>query len=162
MNATMQHAAPGSIVVLMETMTLGQFIKRRMAVRGLKPRDMATALDRSESYVSMLSNDKIGTPPPDVVHGLAKALGVKERDIIVLMGYLRDESHDSASAPVPALAPDDPRRDILKLLEGRTVGEVLRISDIVRVILGENDAVSTQGERRVDHKQDDVLQRRSS
>jgi len=144
----MQHASAGSIVVVMETMTLGQFIKRRMAARKLKPRDMAVALDRSESYVSMLSNDKIGTPPPDVVQGLAQALDVRERDILALMGYLRDESHDSGKSDSQPTAIDGPRLDILKLLEGRADGEVLAVANIVRVVLGESDAVSKQGGRR--------------
>lgn len=74
----------------METQTLGQFVRVWMDRRGLKPRDLAQALDRSESYISLLVNDRVKIPPPDVIDGLAKALDVSEIQLLQKVGYLSD------------------------------------------------------------------------
>jgi transcriptional regulator with XRE-family HTH domain len=81
----------------MEKQTLGEFIRTWMERRGVKPRDLANLLRRSESYISMLVNDRVKIPPPDVVDGLAKALDVSEIQLLQKVGYLSDSKAAEAS-----------------------------------------------------------------
>lgn len=132
LNATMQDAPRASIVVYMET-TLGRLIKQRMARLGIKPREVSAALDRSESYVSMLSNDKIATPPPDVVHALAELLQVRQEVILQHMGYLAVDSPLQVDGSI-CIAVDDPRREILAIMEGLSNEAVESVAGVMRLV----------------------------
>lgn len=133
MNATMQDAPATSIVFFMET-TLGQYIKQRMAQLGIKPREVSAALDRSESYVSMLSNDKITTPPPDVVHALGQLLQTREDVILKHMGYLIADTPLQMKDSI-CIAIDDPRREILAMMEGLPNEAVDSVAGVMKMVV---------------------------
>jgi len=114
--------------------TLGTLVQERMRRRGVTPRDLANAIHRSESTVSLLLRDKVGTPPPEVVAALATYLDIDERRLLRLIGYL--STVQEVDQPRPLIyPPDDPRHDLLAALPDLTPRQVRNLRRLLLFVL---------------------------
>ncbi len=93
--------------------SLGALIRRRREQRGIKPRQLGDAIGRTQQYVSQLETDRISTPPPDVVAGIATFLSIPEDALLRSMGYLSTVPPGEEDAPFPK---KDPRSAVVELL----------------------------------------------
>ena len=94
--------------------TFGGVVRERMRRRGVSPKELAAVIHRSESQVSLLLRDRISAPPPDVVAAIATHLGLDERKLVRLIGYLSTVPEDEGD-PGP-FAASDPRSKVVELL----------------------------------------------
>lgn len=115
--------------------TFGRVVSERMRARGMAPKELAAVIHRSESQVSLLLRDKVGTPPPDVVAALASHLGLDETRLVRLIGYLSTvpDHQERESVPFP---PDDPRLGIVDLLPLVAEEDVAAVETVVRSLAG--------------------------
>lgn len=83
---------------------LAAYIKERRERLGLKPGELARAIDKDASYISVLEGGKIKMPFPDVRRRLAVALGVSHLDILIAAGEITPDEVEAAG--VTGVKPD--------------------------------------------------------
>lgn len=64
-------------------MTLGEKVRAAREANGWKQRDLAQAMNISESYVSAIENGAIANPKADTITRLAAVLGVTPNDLLL-------------------------------------------------------------------------------
>ena len=67
--------------------SFGSVLRQAREVRGLSAIETAKAAGISAAYLSKLENDAVKRPSPQVLHPLAKVLGVPYAELMVLVGY---------------------------------------------------------------------------
>lgn len=76
-------------------MTFGQFIKNRRGRLGLMQSDIGRAIDRPDSYVSRLENDRFrDLPSPEEMRRLAEVLDCTEADLLRAAGYIPESNEE--------------------------------------------------------------------
>jgi len=82
------------------TSTLGARLKDARAAHDLSLQEVAQRAGCSAGYVHKLELDRVRTPSPRVLAGLAEALAVAYSDLMRAAGY--DQPSDSPSSPAVA------------------------------------------------------------
>lgn len=95
--------------------------------------DLAAVIGRDVSYVSRLERGLLKEiPQPEMMDALARALGVTVAELLDAAGY--DVLPHDEPSDVITIRRDDPRADLLSLLEGETDEGVRRAADLINAI----------------------------
>jgi transcriptional regulator with XRE-family HTH domain len=84
----------------MTAATLGTTLRTARTAHGLSLQEVAERAACSAAYVHKLEMDRVRTPSPRVLAGLAEALGLGYGDLMRAAGY--DQLDDQPTAPRPA------------------------------------------------------------
>jgi transcriptional regulator with XRE-family HTH domain len=96
--------------------TLGALLASARADHGLSLQEVATSAGCSPGYVHKLESDRVHTPSPRVLAGLANALGLGYADLMAAAGY--DSSSPDETAPrMPTAIKRYSNAHIVELLE---------------------------------------------
>jgi transcriptional regulator with XRE-family HTH domain len=96
--------------------TLGAVLAEARAAHDLSLQDVATSAGCSPGYVHKLESDRVRTPSPRVLAGLASALGLRYGDLMTAAGY-EAPSDSGASHPMPTAIKRFSNAHIVELLE---------------------------------------------
>jgi transcriptional regulator with XRE-family HTH domain len=110
--------------IVVEHITLGTLLADARAALGVSLHDVAEHAGCSPGYVHKLEADRVRTPSPRVLAGLAEALGVAYDDLMHAAGY---EAHEAAPAPpLPGVVKRYSNAHIVELLEAmqRDIAEI--------------------------------------
>ena len=83
----------------MAASALGTLLKEGRAAHDLSLQDVAQRAGCSAGYVHKLELDRVRTPSPRVLAGLAEALGLAYADLMGAAGYRQLEATPPASVP---------------------------------------------------------------
>src|SRR5580704_10034070 len=83
--------------------TLGRLLADSRTIAGMSLQEVAEQAGCSTAYVHKLEQDRVRTPSPRVLAGMARALGLDYGLVMSTAGYEATSSVDSASA-LPAAA----------------------------------------------------------
>ncbi len=109
--------------------TLGQCVGDARAALGLSLQEVAAGAGCSTAYVHKLEQDRVRTPSPRVLAGLARTLGVEYDDVMTAAGY--ECSATAGSDTVDFAAPRFSNAHVVHLLEG-LVSDVAALREEVR------------------------------
>jgi transcriptional regulator with XRE-family HTH domain len=94
--------------------TLGSILRSAREALGLALHEVAERAGCSTGYVHKLEMDRVRTPSPRVLAGLAEALGLGYQDLMRAAGY---QSHDDAVPTRPGAVKRYSNAHIVELLE---------------------------------------------
>jgi transcriptional regulator with XRE-family HTH domain len=102
----------------MSTQTLGGLLHEARVVHDLTLQDVAARARCSPGYVHKLEADRVRTPSPRVLAGLADALGLGYPELMTAAGFDPPRASDEARRPgVPAAVKRFSNAHIVELLE---------------------------------------------
>jgi transcriptional regulator with XRE-family HTH domain len=111
--------------------SLGTILREARTDHGLSQHEVADRARCSPGYVHKLEMDRVRTPSPRVLAGLAEALAVSYADLMSAAGY------EHTSAPPPETLPGAVKRysnaHIVELLE-QLQGEVRQIHELTAAL----------------------------
>lgn len=133
--------------------SLGQRIKRAMDARRppLRGYQLAALLERQQSYISKLINDQIKeTPPPEVLQGLERVLGIPVPWSLRALGYALDDPAVSGANPMPSqlFPPGSPVAEFLDIVKALPEREVVFLLRAARDFRGWEDDDRGHGPNR--------------
>jgi transcriptional regulator with XRE-family HTH domain len=109
--------------------SVGTLLKEARAAHGLSQEEVARRAGCSAGYVHKLESDRVRTPSPRVLAGLAEALALSYGDLMQAAGY--DELARSPQAPgLPGAIKRYSNAHIVELLE-QLQGEIREIKLLV-------------------------------
>lgn len=111
---------------------LGRFIERCRLARGLKQGELAALAEVNPSYLSAVEAGQ-RTWPQSVMPQIAKALGVHEAYFAYEAGVIKQDPVDLVGDG--AVAPDDPRYEIVKALASVGNDDLPAIKTVVDLAL---------------------------
>lgn len=120
----------------MDTMKdLPALIKAARERRGFSSQAaLALAVGRDQSFVSRFERGAMKElPAPEVLQAFGEVLGLSMEDMLIAAGYLEvpDNDHDA----MVLVRKDDPRADLLRLLEGASDIGVRNVASLVAAAL---------------------------
>lgn len=71
-----------------ESNYFGEYLKNIRSEKGLSTRDIQKKTGISNSYISLIESGKKGTPSPDILKKLHKALNVSYEELMQVAGYI--------------------------------------------------------------------------
>jgi transcriptional regulator with XRE-family HTH domain len=123
--------------------TLGVLLSEARGAHALSLQDVATSTGCSPGYVHKLESDRVRTPSPRVLAGLASALGLGYGDLMTAAGY-EASAGEETTPRLPAALKRFSNAHIVELLE-QLQRDVEEIRSLVRPI---HDAMPTMGRSR--------------
>lgn len=109
---------------------LGEALLRRREQLGLTQRQFGDRIGKDPAYISRLEQGRAKeTPAPEVLRAIQGVLGLSEAQMLAMVGYAVGEPIPEGDVvTVPA---DDPRADLLRLLEGETDEAVRNVAGLI-------------------------------
>lgn len=101
----------------MSKQTLGTLLRETRAAHDLSLQDVATRVGCSPGYVHKLEADRVRTPSPRVLAGLASGLGLAYGDLMTAAGYDRPPTSEEVPAGLPTAVKRYSNAHIVQLLE---------------------------------------------
>lgn len=101
----------------MSTQTLGLLLREARAAHDLSLQDVAAHALCSPGYVHKLEADRVRTPSPRVLAGLAGALGLAYGELMTAAGYDNPSAHEDAPPELPTAIKRYSNAHIVQLLE---------------------------------------------
>jgi transcriptional regulator with XRE-family HTH domain len=101
----------------MSTQTVGALLRQARAAHDLSLQDVATHAGCSPGYVHKLEADRVRTPSPRVLAGLAKALGLPYGELMTAAGYDEPPAGEEAPRQLPTAIERYSNAHIVELLE---------------------------------------------
>jgi transcriptional regulator with XRE-family HTH domain len=74
----------------------GSYVRRLRKSRGLTLKQVEAQARVSNAYISQIERGLRNPPHPDILNRLAKAYDVPHRDLLVVAGYLEEDSAETA------------------------------------------------------------------
>jgi transcriptional regulator with XRE-family HTH domain len=110
----------------MSKQTFGALLREARAAHDLTLEEVATSAGCSAGYVHKLEADRVRTPSPRVLAGLASALGLPYGDLMTAAGYDKPPASDESSRGLPTAVKRYSNAHVVELLEKlqRDVDEV--------------------------------------
>ena len=116
-----------------EMQRFGKLIEDGMKERGLVGYQFAAMLGKQQSWLSRILNGQNANPPtPEDMRALSQTLGIPVRAMLEALGYLEPTELEPQIAYI--IERDDPRAEILAMLEGASPAKLDTISQLVRVL----------------------------
>jgi transcriptional regulator with XRE-family HTH domain len=81
------------------TMTVGATLRERRLSLGKSQEDLADEIERDQNFISRLERGQHGTLQPETVRLLARALGYRREELLVLLGYLDEPGAEVEAVP---------------------------------------------------------------
>jgi HTH-type transcriptional regulator, competence development regulator len=76
--------------------SFGSYMRRLRKSRGLTLKQVESQAKVSNAYISQIERGLRNPPHPDILKRLAKAYDVPHRDLLVVAGYLEEDSAETA------------------------------------------------------------------
>jgi transcriptional regulator with XRE-family HTH domain len=76
--------------------SFGSYMRRLRKSRGLTLKQVETQAKVSNAYISQIERGLRKPPHPDILKRLAKAYDVQHRELLVVAGYLEEDSAETA------------------------------------------------------------------
>jgi transcriptional regulator with XRE-family HTH domain len=76
--------------------SFGSYMRRLRKSRGLTLKQVETHARVSNAYISQIERGLRNPPHPDILNRLAKVYDVPHRDLLVVAGYLEEDSAETA------------------------------------------------------------------
>jgi transcriptional regulator with XRE-family HTH domain len=76
--------------------SFGNYMRRLRKARGLTLKQVESQAKVSNAYISQIERGLRNPPHPDILKRLAKTYDVEHRELLVVAGYLEDDSPEAA------------------------------------------------------------------